>query len=104
MSKTVEKRNKIKKKSKKSLQDYLGTTQMWVHTKFEKDLSKVLAYRKIINLTLDRQTPDTKFLLQLLSPRGPNCAEKSFSSIRRKRICETIAINVLQDSGHIETT
>ena len=51
-----------------------------------------------------RQTDDrqTKILMQFLSPRGPKRAERSFSSIGRKRIFETVAIYVLRDSGHIK--
>ena len=41
------------------------------------------------------------FLLQFLSPRGPKRAKKSFSSIERKIIFETVTIYVLRDSGDI---
>ena len=101
-SKKVTKRDKImKKKIEKILRHYLGTIQMQLHTKFGKERQITLAYIKIISLTSDRQTTDTKFLLQFLSPRGPNRTEKSFSTIGRKRILKTVAIYVLWDFGHI---
>ena len=52
----------------------------------------------------NKQTTDRRhenFSLQFLSPRGPNVQKKSFSSIGRKIIFETVAMYVLRDSGHI---
>ena len=49
--------------------------------------------------TTDRQT---FFLMQFVSPRGPKRAEKKFQHNRDKENFETVAIHVLQDSGHIK--
>ena len=54
---------------------------------------------KLYRLHADRQTTDTTvFLLQFLSPRCPKGVKKSLSTIKKK--LETVAIYILQISGH----
>ena len=85
-----------KENRKKHLRDYLGTTQLQLQN-FSVQEHKV-DIRQTDTQTTDRQKPI--FLLHFLSPGVKNDKKKSFSSIGRKLIFETVTIYVLRDSGH----
>ena len=61
-----------------------------MHTKFEMNRLKTLAYISITNRTDRRQTTDNRrqtrnFLLHFLTPRGPKRVEKKFERNRKKK-------------------